>query len=208
MTIFTVSEREVALYTYWWATKDASGKARLYEQCPNFRGLFTSLPHNCFFLFEKINPTLWSELVNLNYSILDRSEKDADLLTKILQSLPPTDAMKAFRLMGQITTRLAIIERLTPMSKSLVTKKLAEVEIENMKKARNHPSDPNRFYCIATKEFIETLPPSAQKCSAKDCVAGAFGEPEYFRDYYFFEIARCFKHSFHLACNAPKHVCT
>lgn len=207
MTTFSESELEIAQYVYSWATKDASGKARLYEQVPNFRRLFTtSLPNNCFFLFEKIDPTLWSELASFDYTILDRSEKDADLLTKILQTLPPTDAMKAFRLMQQIPLRLAIIERLTPISKNLVTQKLTEAEIEKMKQVRNEPRNSNYF--IATQEFINALPPSARECSGKDCFAMTFYGYRYFLDYHPFKIARCFKHSFHLACEPPRHDCT
>lgn len=206
MTIFSESEREIAKYVYSWATGDVSEKARLYEQISNFRELFTSLPGNPFFLFEKINPLLWPELVSFDYGILSTcNARDADLLAKILQSLSPTDAAKEFRMIGLFSTREAIIERLTPTSKNLITQKLTEVEIEHMEKLRNDPYGSGINYFVAsTKGLLDALPPSARACSSEYCVAAGKAD---FIDYHPFVMARCLKHSFHLACGPLRHDC-
>jgi hypothetical protein len=173
----------------------------MYENFPELRQLFASLPDNHFFLFEKIDRKLWPELVSYDYNILNRDGEKAGQLIQILQTLSHESALEALRYMN-IGTRLRVIEGLTPESKDTVTKRFTENEIERMERARDNPEDHNHF--IATKGFIETLPITARECFNEECVAMGWGKD--FEDYNPFVIARCFKHSFHIAC-ATEHDC-
>ena len=96
------------------------------------------------------------------------------------------------------------MKNLTPVSWSRVTKALTEGEIKIMRETRGDPQDENRF--VAMRGLLEALPFSARKCSARECVAMEFRGSRDFKDYTNFIIARCFNHSFHLAC-ATDHDC-
>jgi hypothetical protein len=62
------AKQDIAL-TYQWAETDPNGKARLYQEYPHFRALFTALKDDEYFLFERINPSLWPGLViQIRYS--------------------------------------------------------------------------------------------------------------------------------------------
>ena len=138
-----LTNHEIAYQSNLWGQQDAVGKIRLYEQSPKFRGLFVSLLDDPFYLFKNINPRLWPELVSFNCSILNRSNKEADLLTQILRTLQSEDAIKAFRSIQRVSTRLAIIERLSPKSHNFVTQELTEAENENRKE--DNPQDVDFF---------------------------------------------------------------
>jgi hypothetical protein len=68
------------------------------------------------------------------------------------------------------------MKTLTTVSRNLVTKALTEGEIKIMRETRDDPQDENRF--VAMRGFLEALPPSAQICSARECVAMEFVDLE------------------------------
>jgi hypothetical protein len=64
---------EAALAGYRWAKGDEEEKAQLFKNQGRFREIYVRLPDDKFFLFTKLQPELWPELIKLNYRILNRS---------------------------------------------------------------------------------------------------------------------------------------
>lgn len=193
----SLPKRTIARMSYNWAKEDNDGKAKLYEDNPKCREIFMELPDDKFFLFEKVDSNLWTELVRFDHSIVNQGELYKDLIAKILQKIPPKDAVVA--LLGMIyPNRRYIMEAVLPEYRLLINDQLMRYELNRMEKIQKNPKDKNMF--TASPRFLEGLPPSAQTCSAAKCTL------KIFRVYAPFYMTRCLKHSFHLACSTA-HEC-
>lgn len=187
-----MTQHEIATYSCDWGQATIEDKARKYTARPERRRLYALLENDHgFSLFSNIDTSLWSELANFNLMMLNRGEKDTEMLLKILEIIPPRDGIAALRYITH-PTRISIVDRLMPESRQSIMEHLAEVEIENFKEVRNDPKAENFF--IATPGFLQTLPPSARQCSGDGCSSDVFPS------FHPFKITQSLKQSYHLAC--------
>jgi hypothetical protein len=197
-----LSKQQIAMASYEWGEGNRDKKVRLYNEYPHCRSLFLQLPGDCFFLLERLDSSLWSELVQLDYHVLNRDSERSRILTNVLQTLSAEDAIKAFHEMQQCSTRKAVMNNLTSESRVRVETALTQASIQRIEEARKDPQDEN--HVMATKGFLETLDSSARTCSSKRCVGRSLTP---LKEYTVFSLARCLRHSFHLACIERDHDC-
>jgi hypothetical protein len=194
---------EAALAGYRWAKGDEEEKAQLFKNQGRFREIYVRLPDDKFFLFTKLQPELWPELIKLDYRILNRSVQSTPILLNALASLSAADGVRAFHYIQQYRARRSVVKGLNAESKIRVLKGLTQASIARMQQLQARPS--NGHFFIATKSFLATLPESAQACCYKSC---AVDRKTGFKKLVVFTISRCLRHSFHKQCAKLAQCCT
>ena len=186
---------KAALAGYRWAKGNEEEKAQLFKNQGCFREIYIGLPGDKFFLFTKLQPELWPELIKLDYRILNRSVQSTPILLKALALLSATDGVRAFHYIQQYRTRRSVVEGLNAKSRIRVLEGLTQASVARMQQLQARPS--NEHFFIATKSFLATLPESAQACCYKSC---AVDSKTGFKELEVFTVSKCLRHSFHKQC--------
>ena len=115
-----------------------------------------------FFLFKKLDKSLWLELVWLNLSILNRGCDDFKVIKTVLRTLSSDESIGAFLEICQISTRQAIVDSLTKAGSKRLDKLVTKASTQRLEEIRKNPQDENHI--MAAKTFLLLLEEKMRTC--------------------------------------------
>lgn len=197
----SVKELELVDIVYDWALSRTKDKASLFELFPKYRPVYSRICREPYKLYRNLKPPLLGEYLHLighgnRIEVLDAALGDLNV-REVYKQMRPEEAINCILDMSDNLRRNLL------MALGSYQQNVLNGITENQLKRKGDWKQDKGEWFVATKDFLKTLPPDAQRCYATDCpvqgqAAQAYqGVPTIY-------ILPCGYHSYHCAC-APIH---